>query len=679
MKSIIRKFKKLNKKYKIIFFIVSILFLLSIVFITQGLLLLKKIETVLRIIFLIVLYISFFVSLFFSILLLFSKRYKGYIINSIFISILSIVFIVLSFYINKTYKIVDNMNKKMITYSSSLIVLNDTEFKNDKDFIVGMISDELDIEGHVLANKLVDKKNLDKIDIKYYDNYLEMLGDLYNNTISGVLISSSYVLRYSGYENYENIGSETKIVYTYKEKMKNQDILLSSNKSLTEPFTILILGVDSESDGLEETQVFNGDTMMLITFNPNTLNTTIFSIPRDTYVPIACNGNRQNKINSSAIGGTSCVINTIQNLIDIDIDYYVKINFKGVVDLVNVLDGIDVDVPVDFCEQDSNRDDTVPICLSKGEQALNGEEALALSRHRHSLPLGDFQRVQHQQLVVEAIAKKVKTVRSVNKFYEVLNAVSRNIETNVKTEEMLNLYNVGKKMLFENGASINIEKTYLTGYDLTMLIPGLGNVYTFQYYEESLNEIVKAMKVNLELEEPEMTKTFNFSVNYTYEVPIIGKEYYSVKRNEALPDFSGSSINYLNTWAEARNITVNVNYIIEGMEGYNSNSDGIIINQNVQYGTLVSSINSITVSVIRVDKIDSNTDNNSEDNSSSIEPDDNEKNTIKNDKETSDNEKEEEIKKDKEEDSTHNKQSNENDTDITIGDIINIEDQEKTD
>ena len=132
------------------------------------------------------------------------------------------------------------------------------------------------------------------------------------------------------------------------------------------------------------------------------------------------------------------------------------------------------------------------ICLSKGLQTLNGEQALALSRHRHSLPLGDFQRVQHQQLVVEAMAKKVKTIRSVNMFYDVLNAVSKNIETNVSTDEMLNLYNVGKKMMFENGASLNIEKTYLTGYDLTMLIPGLGNVYTFQYYPESLNEIIKA-------------------------------------------------------------------------------------------------------------------------------------------------------------------------------------------
>lgn len=603
MKSIIRKFKKLNVKYKVMFWIFGLLFLSSVVFMIQSLLLLKNIETVLRILIIIFLIIGFVGYIFLSIIFLFSKKYKKYIINSVIISILSIGFIILSIYINKTYNIVDNMNKRMITYSTSLVVMKDTEFKNDKDFVVGMISDESNIEGNVLANKLIDKKKLDKIDIKYYDDNLEMLNDLYNGSIKGILISSNYALSYQGYENYVNIKTDTKVVYTYKEKMKNQDIKLSSNKSLTEPFTILLLGVDSEVDGLDQNTVFNGDTMMLITFNPKTLNTTIFSIPRDTYVPISCNGKRSNKINSSAIGGATCVINTIQDLIGIDIDYYVKINFKGVVDLVEALKGIEVNVPVDFCEQDSNRMYENEICLSKGLQTLNGEQALALSRHRHSLPLGDFQRVQHQQLVVEAMAKKVKTIRSVNMFYDVLNAVSKNIETNVSTDEMLNLYNVGKKMMFENGASLNIEKTYLTGYDLTMLIPGLGNVYTFQYYPESLNEIIKAMKVNLGLEEPELVKTFNFSVNYEFEVPVIGKQYYSVKRNEALPNFIGSNINYLNTWASSRNISVNVNYITEGMSGYDESKNGIIVSQNIEKGTLVSSISSITVGVVKVNEV----------------------------------------------------------------------------
>jgi len=632
MKSIIRKFKRLNKMYQIIFISVGILFLISIIFITQGLLLLKNIETFLRIIFLIFTYIFYFIFLFISILLLFSKKYKWYIGSSIFITILSIIYIILSIYINKTYNIVNKMNKDKIMYSSSLVVLKDTEFKNNSDFKVGMINNEKDIEGNILANKLIDKKKIEKIDIEYYENYLEMLNDLYSKKLNGIFITSNYILSYSGYDNYKNIKEETKVIYSYKEEMENQDFKLTTNKSLTEPFTLLILGVDSEIDGLKENTIFNGDTMMLVTFNPNTLNTTVFSVPRDTYVPISCNGNASNKINSSAVGGASCVINTLNNLTGIDIDYYVKINFKGVVDLVNALNGIELDVPVNFCEQDSNRlFGENEICLSTGYQTLNGEQALALSRHRQTLPLGDFQRVQHQQLVVEAIAGKAKTIRSVDKFYDVLNAISKNIETNINTDEMLNLYNVGKKMLFDNNASINIQKTYLTGYDLTMYIPGLGNVYTFQYYEQSLNEIIKAMKINLELEEPELIKTFNFSVNYTYEVPIIGKEYYTVQRNEALPNFVGNNINYLENWASSRNILINKTYITKDMDGYDENKNNIITYQDQISGTLVSNISTINVNVIKVEKNETKEEikkeNKEEDTKKEIESNNNENNT----------------------------------------------------
>lgn len=76
---------------------------------------------------------------------------------------------------------------------------------------------------------------------------------------------------------------------------------------------------------------------MLMSFNPKTLSSVLLSIPRDTYVPIACNNNRYAKINSSAAYGTGCVISTINKFLDINIDYYVKINFKGVVDLVEAV------------------------------------------------------------------------------------------------------------------------------------------------------------------------------------------------------------------------------------------------------------------------------------------------------------------------------------------------------
>jgi LCP family protein required for cell wall assembly len=330
-------------------------------------------------------------------------------------------------------------------------------------------------------------------------------------------------------------------------------------------------------------------------------------------VPIACNNNKSAKINSAAAYGTNCMIKTIQNLTDVTIDYYVKINFKGVVALVNSLGGIDVDVDEPdyskndgiacgentICEQNSNREfgnNTVYIKPGKNVH-LNGEQALAYSRDRHQWALSDFKRIAHQQAVVTAIVQKAKTIRNVNTFYKVLNAVSNNIDTNMATDQMLNFYNVGKNVLtnsnFGEGEFINVQKTFLSGYDLHVFLNGM-DTYTFQYYPESLNEITTAMKENLEIKKPKMIKTFNFSANTEYEIPTIGTSFTAVKRNETLPDFTGSSINYVESWASSRSITINKNYVEE-----NGCTNDSVIGQDTHYGTLVASLNSLTVNICK--------------------------------------------------------------------------------
>ena len=128
--------------------------------------------------------------------------------------------------------------------------------------------------------------------------------------------------------------------------------------------------------------------LMVITFNPKTLTSTMLSIPRDSYVPIACfSGQRKNKITHAAWQGESCMQKTIENFLDIDIDYYVKINFKGVVKLVDTLGGVEVDVPYNLCEQNSNRQwGANTVYIEEGRQVLNGEQALAFARNRHPNP-----------------------------------------------------------------------------------------------------------------------------------------------------------------------------------------------------------------------------------------------------------------------------------------------------
>lgn len=605
MKVLWKKFKRTKLSIRLIYIFVLLLFLGSYGYLFKSLILLNNIETTLRIIVLCVLGILLLLYGFFDLLLLLTKKHKTVVFTSLLVLLISSVCVIGSLAINKIYTILASMNKETVIYTTNLISLNSTTFENSKDFEVGMINNETDVEGNTLAYELIEKEGLE-ISIKKYDTYFELLEELYNGKIEGAFITSNYITMYEGYEAYQNISTDVKVLFDYSKEMKNQDYV-ESNASVEDPFTVLIMGVDSQYDGLNANAAFNGDTLMIISFNPHTLSATVFSIPRDTYVPIACLNGQSSKINSAAAYGTKCVINTIENLIDVKIDYYVKINFRGVVDLVDSLGGIDVTVPdgIKFCEQNSNRSHKTQDlqCISSGYQHMNGEQALAFARHRKTLPAGDFQRVQHQQIVVEGIANSAKNLKSINDFYEVLDSVSKNMDTNMTTKEMMNLYNVGKSVILgaNDGSMINIQKTYLTGYDLTMYVNNLrANVYTFQYYEQSLEEIKDALKVTLEQKNPTITKTFNFSVNDTYTPPVIGKKYYTVQRNETIPNFSGKTLTYVKSWCESRNITVGINQITPGATGYDKGLENdTVVGQSVAKGKLVKDVTNIVVNVIR--------------------------------------------------------------------------------
>jgi LCP family protein required for cell wall assembly len=327
----------------------------------------------------------------------------------------------------------------------------------------------------------------------------------------------------------------------------------------------------------------------------------MFSIPRDTYVPIACNNNAYNKINSSAAYGTSCVIDTIEQLIDIDIDYYAKINFKGFVDLVEVLDGIDVDVEQPdysyyvkqygegkLCESNSSRDTTNLVCMDTGLQHLNGEQALAYARNRHGFLESDLARNRHQQQIVEAISKKVITLNSFESFENVLDAVSNNIATNMSVKQILSFYDILKSMLsnsLDGNDFVTIKKTYLETYSLPVYLSS-ANMYTsaLGYYPDSLEAIKKLMKVNLELEEKEAVKTFSYTYGEDYETNLTGKGITTGSKISLVPDFTGSSEEYVRSWGTSNGVNITT-----------TGSGNTVVAQSIHAGVLVKNISTINI------------------------------------------------------------------------------------
>ena len=565
-----------------------------------SLTLLGDIEKTLRIIVGIVL-ILLMVFFFFHLRKTARKKKKVRFTIDIILSIIySAILIFIGGNIIKTIGKVGHVTARETTYSASIVTLSTNKATSINDISsskpIGMIKDKKSVDGYQIPKQIIEDKGL-KNKIESYDNYTDLLADLYDEKIEYIFLPSGYQTMFTSIEAYKNIAEDTKVLYTQKKSVKQE---VSAGKSLKEPFTILLMGIDSDTNDLNQSSSFNGDSLMLITFNPTTLNSTILSIPRDTYVPIACfNGKRKNKITHAAWQGEQCMMDTITGFTGIPIDYYVKINFKGAVQLVDALGGIDAEVPIGFCEQNSDRawgENT--ICVDAGYQHLNGEQALAWSRHRKSAGFDDFVRGQNQQLVVKAMLNKLKDVRDLDTVYKILDTVGTNMATNMTTNEILSLYNIGKDVLTRTKDMavedvLSMQHLYISGADANIYdystINGQGTrmrLYNFVPYQESLDAVIEAMKINLEMVEPKMTKTFSFDASVPYEENIIGKMSEGSTNLTLLPDFTGDSTSSVLSYGSAHGIKI----IVKG-------SGTRVVSQSVPFGADVEFVKTLTVTL----------------------------------------------------------------------------------
>ena len=255
------------------------------------------------------------------------------------------------------------------------------------------------------------------------------------------------------------------------------------------------------------------------------------------------------------------MINTIQNYFDTKIDYYAKINFKGLVKLVEAVGGVEVNVTQRLCTDDSSREGMV--CIEEGYQKLNGEQALVYARNRKALANGDFGRAAHQQEIVMALINKMKGMTEVSTFVNILNTISNSMDTNLTTKQILSFYNVGKdivkKSLSSNEANlVNVQQLYLQGVG-QMIYDERAKLVLWDYIpnQSSRKDIIQAMKENLELVEHKNITEFHFSINEPYQKTIIGEGPYNNNSSyNLLPDFTGDTKEQAETTANKLGLSV---------------------------------------------------------------------------------------------------------------------------
>lgn len=272
---------------------------------------------------------------------------------------------------------------------------------------------------------------------------------------------------------------------TYK-GIGDENNVIAENK----PMTILLMGVDTGSGSREDQWVGNSDTMILVTVNPQTRETTIMSLERDILTNITQDGETvQAKLNAAyAQGGAELAIKTIQDLMNIHIDRYAMINMKGLVQLVDKVGGITVNNPFDFDISIEENEPEYTAKIPPGRQEIDGEQALVYSRMRYQDPEGDYGRQKRQREVIEKIIKKVLTLDGLSNYQGIIEAVSDNMQTNVSLDT-----NSLMQLMGYRDALKNIRMEQLKGEDATLADGGSYQIVTSEHLLKMQNILRKSL------------------------------------------------------------------------------------------------------------------------------------------------------------------------------------------
>lgn len=425
------------------------------------------------------------ISILFSIILLLIlliKKIKWKI--KIIFSIVSILLIIIccfgSYYLYSTINFMNNIDKNKTEYEEYYVVVkNKSSYKSLKDIknsnIYILNSSE---EKYMLAQKKLSKK----INITYKNsNSIEDLFKKVND--NNIIFISSNIYSILSESNY-NINKFTKIISTIKIKSKKQEITKSVNVS-NSPFNIYISGTDTSGS---ISRVARSDVNMVATINPINHEILLTSIPRDYYVKLHTSGS-YDKLTHSGIYGINETVTTIEDLLQIDINYYVQVNFTTVIKLVDVIGGITINSDYAFTTHGMGKKYT----FVKGINNLNGEQALAFARERKSFKDGDRQRVKNQQIILSAIIQKVsKSSTILSKYNNILNSLNDSLDTNINSNDFKLLI----KKQINDMSDWNIEKISLLGIDSRAITYtyGVQNLYVMKQDDKSVLEAIN--KIN---------------------------------------------------------------------------------------------------------------------------------------------------------------------------------------
>lgn len=412
-------------------------------------------------------------------------------IFSLVLEILYIILLTFTFiYLNKTFSFIDSINDSLfqkedyyikVLDSSSIKAIGD--LKNKK---VGIYKNEVYDD---IINRLEKKVSVNE---SSYDDPVKLFEDLQDKEIDAIVLNDTIDELLETELSYFNLTLRNIDTISIPLKNSNKNIVKIVDVTNT-TFNIYIAGGDAYGS---IDKVMNTDVNMVASINPKSHKILLTSIPRDYYVLLPNMGsNAYDKLTHAGYYGVEESVATVENLLDIDINYYAKINFSTIENIVDAIGGIDVYSDYAFNFSDPGRN--LYFSYKKGLNHLNGKQALGFARERSSFKDGDVQRVKDQQKVLEAMINKVSSSKTlIANYMGLLDAISANFSTNLDTKSISRLV----KLQLNDMPKWEIASQNLTGFDGSAKcysIPSM-NLYVMRQDENSVLKVQNKLKDFLE-------------------------------------------------------------------------------------------------------------------------------------------------------------------------------------
>lgn len=368
-------------------------------------------------------------------------------------------------------KIVGKMTETEIT---EVRVMNDnpaTSMGDTKGYTFGYIADADTKNTQSILDEI--SKSFGTIKSKGYDSMTALADALYDDEVDAILINQGYVDLLTEKDGYTDFRDQTRVLYTYTTTHEVDPIV--PNTSITkEPFVVYCSGIDARTDDISAKS--RSDVNILAVVNPTTKQILLVNTPRDYYLPLARNG-ELDKLTHAGLYGIDESMKVLGNLYGVQADYYVRVNFAGLVKIVDALGGVDIESDANFScvpmeTPDGNGDYTYQkYSFTKGINHVNGSQALAFARERKAFADGDNRRGQHQMTVIKAIVNKACSSAVLTKYQELLKAASDAFITNMPYADISSLV----QMQLGDMADWNITTYAVSGEGSTEYCYALGD------------------------------------------------------------------------------------------------------------------------------------------------------------------------------------------------------------